>query len=133
MSINLTGPLMDAMIASVTTGTTATLTVGDIDATIARLDQHGGTQSLTVTGNIVTGVFLGSSFSLQLITTNKNNTMKTTQQKLQWLTECARSNRLNLSFSKAGRVWVCKDSKGRQIWGGSLNDMRRLADGKLTT
>lgn len=43
----------------------------------------------------------------------------------------AAANGLRLNFSKEGRVWIATDFKGRQIWGGTLKEIRRVAAGKV--
>jgi hypothetical protein len=60
--INLIHPLT----AAIATGATIAV-VDDIDTAIAWLDMHGGTQSLTRTGDTIAGVFLGIEFSIRLV------------------------------------------------------------------
>jgi hypothetical protein len=46
------------------------------------------------------------------------------------LRQTAADNGLRLRFSKIGRLWECRDTRGKQLWCGTLSDMRRLAMGK---
>lgn len=66
--INLIHPLT----AAIATGATVAV-VDDIETAIAWLDTHGGTQSLTRTGDTIAGVFLGIDFSIRLINKTKHS------------------------------------------------------------
>lgn len=60
--INLIHPLTAAIAAGATIAV-----VDDIDTAIAWLDTHGGTQSLTRTGDTIAGVFLGIDYNISLM------------------------------------------------------------------
>jgi len=47
------------------------------------------------------------------------------------LRKTAHAHDLRLTFRREGRLWSAVDFKGREIWTGSLAEVRRVAAGKL--
>jgi len=142
--INLIHPLTAAIAA----GATAAV-VDDIETAIAWLDTHGGTQSLTRTGDTIAGVFLGIEFFIRLI--NKTNkTIKTTQAMndyIIWSTtrkiSKAKSNAVNKAvkaidasvdfLSASGRHWLSRNNDGSNAanWRREINSRCVAAAEKL--
>lgn len=53
----------------------------------------------------------------------------TTAEIIASLTATARENGLRLTFRKEGRTWIATGPTGRQVWAGTLAEVRRVAAG----
>lgn len=66
-----------------------------------------------------------------ILTKTERAIMKLLREKLAELYRTAKEHGLRYSFERDGRLWICVDHKGNQVWAGSLKEMRRLAKGKI--